>query len=719
MSLARPPPHRPRHEQHETNPLMPGNQSQDRDGEVSHNGSIYTYMLFMPIYTRKVHGHFCTWEVPLAFALFALSVTLQLCLTLIAGSQIVEQQHEMRMTLIHDSNLTGTYLSLMWDQLDYLSHESQQLEEKVKRTLRHTLIEEAEDQEAITTEECCIGAQCSGLKRCCSSTTVAKPVSHVNASTWGRVRKEASFMASGRPSGKGKSRADEEEAADEEDVPPATAAICSSVGGVLSCMPPSTAMLGAWDRLDLDGDGQWTLAEAQRDAANFGCQIGAQLEDIFRAACRGIVKDSEDTAQTGSSVIFQIPQVIERREAIPRAYFEWWRGTLAMCIDTDPTMCGDVIVRGTFDGAVTKHANASRGGVVDLDSALSYCERMLSPGGVCDNALPGSYVLYRARIRERCGVPNPSAGPRYVNPSNPGDVVSTLTTTWSEVEAYATTHKMSFRFFMVLILVLWYVNLVDELKSIIHLWDFLHNFPVDEGWPFTTPRMDQNIGTVRRVAFNTVRKLVEDCATLQRVETPAETPADTPRRRKSKSEVDDEEAIDFSQPGYCESIARPHQLTIVGMATVRSILLAYLAYAGTYFLLSNRSYIDLLLNALALAFIFELDEFLFVFLVPEQTKNTLEDMAPIKYNSSLPSSGIAASLLMKHMWGLLFIPALSWLVVRCNDYNNTVPMLEALECACDHVGDRCLAPAMFSKSWWDQYWAEMALLRSQGDIAVG
>merc|ERR1719284_486902 len=67
-------------------------------------------------------------------------------------------------------------------------------------------------------------------------------------------------------------------------------------------------------------------------------------------------------------------------------------------------------------------------------------------------------------------------------------------------------------------------------------------------------------------------------------------------------------------------ITRPHQFTCFCMLISRLFLAGYMTFVGTMFLLSNHTYIDLLLNAVALAFILELDEYLFACLVSEDTK---------------------------------------------------------------------------------------------------
>jgi len=702
---------------------MPGNMSQDIDGQISHKGSIYTFMLFMPPLARKMYGHYWAPEVTLAFSLFAMSVTLQMCLTLIAGAAIVQQQFEYKTTLIQDMNITDTYLTVMLDQLEYLSYRGLEIGPQVLDQVRsHKWVRESLERrewerqhqhgDAGSESWCCIGSSCSGVNKCCPSANIAQSVfSNTSSSRWGTSASHTNLTALLQKPGGGGGKGAKTSAEPEHTVGGVkSASICTNTNGITSCLPPTVAMLGAWQSLDHNGDGLWTIEEARQDPANIGCHIGVHLEDVFRAICRGIVRDAADTSN-GFAGGKTLPNELRYRTAIPRAYYQWWRGLAALCVNTEPASCGELLLRGTFDGALSNKNNGTRGGMVDLDTALAYCERVLTPGGICDNALPGSYVLYRARIKDRCGDAVPATGPRYANPHRPGDVTGVMKTSWSKLDEVANTHTIGFQFFMALILVLWYVNLVDELKDIIHLWDLLRNFPVSEEWPFLTPEVSSQLSRMKR------------------------------RLTKRFSDVQDPEALDeddqvsslglsrgaFGSFQLCgevgtprsiiiTSFERPHQLTIVCMASIRSLLLLYLGYSGTYFLLSNQSYIDLLLNALALAFVFELDEFLFNFLVPEATKSKLDTLAPLTYKTCLPKKGFPSLVLAKYFWGLLCIPILAWFVVRTHDQGYTVPMMEAMACACKQVGNQCLASAIFSKSWWDDYWAEMALLRARGEL---
>jgi len=663
-------------------------------------------MLFMPPLARKMYGSYWTFEVPLAFALFTMGVTLQFCLTHITGRLLVEEHKVARETLVQHEELADSHVSMTREALEHLGPGHMEPSEGVWQKLRMGRVLMGGGRDPVGPSEhvsCCFGAACAGMEQCCLSADIAQiKVPILNHTRWGDiVHQPRSFILTTKKPGKASTA--KEASIQEVDAqsgmrttrgvkPTLPSPICVVTSGIMSCMPHSVALEGAWDQLDLNGDGKWSLAEAKADPSNFGCRIGVHLEDIFRAACRGLVKDADDMVASGWFAS-PLPQSVLKRTAMPHAHFEVWRGILALCIHTDTAMCGDIISRGTFDGALSSESNGSRGGIVDLDTAMAYCERALTPGGICDNALPGSFVMYRSRMKEKCGAASPVTGPQYVNPHNPHDVSTLVTVHWSNVDTFSNMHTFRWRFFMALILTLWYVNLVDELQSIICLLDFLSSFPVEDRWPFLPPEVSRRLSN-------------SDWSSLRKLSAPSIMTPDE----------DAEGGKTFLESIKIESISRPHQLTVLGMALIRSIVLVYLALAGTYFLLSNQTFVDLLLNALALAFVFELDEFLYAFLIPEETKASLDNVTPLDYASSLPKSGPLSWLFAKPTWGLLLIPALTWVIVQINDYRTTFPTMQALQCACQQLGESCLAGRMFPRSWWDQYWGKMVLLRERGEL---
>lgn len=322
--------------------------------------------------------------------------------------------------------------------------------------------------------------------------------------------------------------------------------------------------------------------------------------------------------------------------------------------------------------------------------------------------------MHRSRIAEKCGEPTFTAGPRFVNPSDPSDGFQTLTVSYANLDMFRETHKLHFRFFMFLVLVLWYVSIVDEVRDIIALWDFICHIPVENKVPLFTPRMSRRLSSLTSRTRSFMSLSSQDG-------TAAET-APIGSGSGSGSAMDDDEdedgeIEDLEDPEEEEApqvnihvIDRVHQLILVNMAVLRSCLLVYLAVAGTVFLVSNRNYMDLLLNTLALSFIFEIDVYLFGFLVPHDNQDQIRAVKPIKYQSWCP---LESNWLSKWAWGFTWIPVLALYYVIQNDQASTLPVLEALSCACLKVGEHCAETQLIESTWWLEYWNHIAALTFQ------
>merc|ERR1719326_1169813 len=68
-------------------------------------------------------------------------------------------------------------------------------------------------------------------------------------------------------------------------------------------------------------------------------------------------------------------------------------------------------------------------------------------------------------------------------------------------------------------------------------------------------------------------------------------------------------------------VSREHRMLIAFMCATRVIVLFYLGAVGCIFLVNEVGYMDLLMNAVALAFILEVDEILFGSIVRHVTKD--------------------------------------------------------------------------------------------------
>jgi hypothetical protein len=257
--------------------------------------------------------------------------------------------------------------------------------------------------------------------------------------------------------------------------------------------------------------------------------------------------------------------------------------------------------------------------------------------------------------------------------------MQTIDVSYSAVEMYRTASLLEFRFFLGLIVFLWYVNLLGELKAIVELFDFMCSFPVTDKVPLMTNRMRQF-----------VNNRVTRSLSLEEIPVKALDP----------------EGIVVTE------ISRVHQMTILIMIITRLFILVYMFHVGSSFLITQHKYDELLLNAVALAFIFELPEFLYHFLISDELKNQLDGVSTAAYTSNVlpPPSSPWAFFFAKSVWGVLIIPVIVILVVAHNDHVTTLPSLRALNCACFQEGESCEVATQFKREWWDEYWKDIAVM---------
>lgn len=728
--------------------------------EIEQKESVYTFMLFMPPLSRKRYGHFCTPQNGLAFMLFWLNAMVQVSLTFIAGNSILSDHKHWRASLIHDNALkeqVDARVDYLWDHYDTIAKDKrinpigeinphiQDSWKKLKEIGGHA------DTATFFEDKCCIGVECAGLGiQCCRDggneglamrAPGEKPRrfkrSHVipeseDPAMDGLVHLISESMGMSKPGGgkkdhsatKTDQHSDEKDGMGLADAPMRSEALCNRVDrSSVECAPPSSSFMDFWHDLDTDNDGFWTVDEARADASNLGCSLGVTVEEMFRSTCRGLEVDFEDSVEHGGRLV-ETPISIQNRTAVPLSYFIWFEGVVALCSKTDASHCSRLMQEGAFDGAANPNAPNWKGGIRDLDTAMSYCSRMLKPGGHCDELMPGTYTMYQSRVREKCGKPVFALGPRYANPNDDHDVVRTDIVQFKHLADFETTHSGPFRFFLALLLMMWYINLLEEFKDCLNLLDFIWNFPVKNVYPFfplsavnLVSKLSKRASGHGHIARRTTSGHLEDSADDAFPEQP-----ELPSRRKSSMEkvVESYDASIEKIAEFMESqiekevdetcvtitfISRPHQWTCIGMLVSRLILAGYMAYVGTTFLLSNHSYIDLLLNAVALAFILDVDEYLFICLVSEDTKKELENVHPLRFKSSFPQRWIWGYLCRKQFMGFGVIPVVTMMVVIFYDRRSVKPVLAALQCLCQHTGEQCVESNAFPKEWWDQYWA--------------
>lgn len=278
--------------------------------------------------------------------------------------------------------------------------------------------------------------------------------------------------------------------------------------------------------------------------------------------------------------------------------------------------------------------------------------------------------------------------------------MSVIQVSYSQLSRYEGAIAKDFQMFLFLILLVWYVTMVTELDRIIKLVDMLANFEIcqDSSYSFFPKSIRDNIRRGQQwLSFGNLDML-------------SVTPrfSVTPKSKEPDLNSPPTESLMFFD------ISRPHWAMCSTMCVIRLCLLFYMGNIGTTFLLATYSYDDLLFNAVALAFIFELPQFLYQFLISDEIKEQLEEAKTAEYPTSLPT-GRKQICFAKAFWGIVIIPILVYIVCRYNYQQNISSPLEALRCACFQSGDDCVASQKFTSGWWNQYWKDtfpLAKLRS-------
>jgi hypothetical protein len=674
--------------------LESGEETPLRSGAVIvHHDSVYSLMVFAPPLSRLDVGHYWSLRVLMSCSLFIIALVCQLGLTLIAGAYIQDRSASFKKDLLKISdNADATGSVTITPAHRVITEVKEYVKDSVARDyyffekwLREYV---AKDD---VKNKCCDGAECSALQiHCCDRSDVKVGSARMERNT--SMLLVMNPLKETEPRYRGRTWNE----------------MCRQQGdGMISCMPPSYLFIDAWDDLDSNGDGTWTLEEARTDQANLGCRFGISADEIFRSVCSGIQKDASDTADN-SYTIPLVPTEIELYQSIPKGYFDWWTSMVVICSSTDVHRCSSLIGAGIFDGAlhISRDYGFSRGGIADLDTALDFCQRMLTKDGICEKALPSSYLLHRSHSAASCGTASFSVDKRYFNPYNERDAMIIQGVEYAQYAEYQTSATFEFQFFLALILLVWYMSLLFELKQIFALADFTINFRVNSHSPTLTPRMQDWIRNHCTGKLEIIAKLW-----LPRREYEEDAPSDEVSSCHAQSVHWKPASGTFGSHWHSlENIlvigshSLAHRNLCFIMVAVRLFLLCYMADVGTSFMIYQRDYSELLMNAVALTFIFKLPELLYVLLVPDFMQERLHGATCTPFRTSLPRSGFCKFMHSSMVWGLIFMPLFTTTVVFYNLQCNTKPFLEALECACYQQGSSCLEAQRFEKAWWDDFW---------------
>merc|ERR1719498_9173 len=105
------------------------------------------------------------------------------------------------------------------------------------------------------------------------------------------------------------------------------------------------------------------------------------------------------------------------------------------------------------------------------------------------------------------------------------------------------------------------------------------------------------------------------------------------------------------------------------------------------------SYMELVLNAVALTFITGIDEMMYDIFIESADKKKcgLDDSERLKYKGHIPrdDGSCCGTSFRKDCWGLVLIPTVTVLLVCWKTYMFRWPSIQALSCACQQEGQSC------------------------------
>eukprot|EP00440_Ansanella_granifera_P054887 gb/GFBE01059500.1/.p1 GENE.gb/GFBE01059500.1/~~gb/GFBE01059500.1/.p1 ORF type:complete len:684 (+),score=152.14 gb/GFBE01059500.1/:1-2052(+) len=635
--------------------------------ELVHYQSIYSFIVLYPEIHRTQTGHYYSSKVCMAFTYMLIVVSIQVFITFKSGKQILEESASFTRSLVVKET-PGP-----WDWMDIKTSDDVMSEyDKQFTQIRKDLLKKGTNGKA----KCCIGADCAASGMACCTPQEVHGLTGNNATAADKgisfIKQDLLKPSSGKKSG-------QQEAGSVGAT--ASGALCLDADGMLDCAQPSFAYTEAWDKLDANQDGVWTRAEAVADPYNLGCTLEVSALEVFRSVVRGIVSDTVMDNDADTEITTAAKKDIRAEKAklnqrgVTKRDFTDWAALSAICSVTDESRCGSLMAMGVFDGAMQKDGGADK--VTNLDRAMEYCTALLSQGGTCDKMLPVTFQMYRHRSSDKCGEKSYSIGPHVTNPYNDNDQMRTLMVHYSAVSNYELADSWNYIIFLGLILMVWYVNLLGELYNLVALLDFTIHFPTTWEDPFKVRAIWAELqGAVSNMRLPNFEKVLGE----------------------ESEPLHSHDKVGFS------SISIPHRITCVVIVFVRLTLVVWMFFAGTVFCTSTFSFAALLVDAVSLAFVFELPVFFYVFLIPGPMKKVLEENMDPLLHKTRRWPWLLESIFSKSAAGLVILPLVVVLVSWHHQFFTVQPALEALNCVCFQKGPRCMASDQMSREWWDTYW---------------
>jgi len=410
-----------------------------------------------------------------------------------------------------------------------------------------------------------------------------------------------------------------------------------------SCAPPSVQLTGRWEELDTNGDGIWTREEVEAAREELKCKYIVDPIFVFDVFIN-FLKQRE-------KIIWLHPDV-KAGKAVHKPYFWYAAGDIIMCGYRNELYCPNIMKKGFLD-APLKHNTAPRVGNT-IDSAMKYCFNLLKPGGMCENTLPSTYSVWKISSADQC---QGSSFSKFVykHPKT-GMMKSLLEVDYAAPRKYARSKTLVFQIYKCIIVGMWMLAMLCELKDITIVFTWCIRFPSAD-------------------------EFGED-AILE--------------------EKDDSgEVTNYTIQG----ITSTHRIMVTLMTVGRFILTMVLLYIGVSFLLKATDYIGLLMDAVALVFVVEIAIILYGQVLRGEIREQVEGLTPMTVKMFGIDSLNRRPALVDFICLVCVIVAT--IIVLYNWTISAVePVYDALSCACLNDGDKCHEAHKFNYDFWWKYWKE-------------
>jgi hypothetical protein len=626
--------------------------------------SVYSYVLYLPPIAKHKNGTMYTWDMCVGIILLLTNFLMQIGLTFIVGQGVIVEGNAWRKTLVGvqmddqvgegqvtkdvgDLSFFSTGFEKFLDRMDeetydygwnHTEDKQAQNDEDLIHDLQRRLSAEVAEKTSLES-----GFPLHSRKRTPSGTLLEVQLQSTSTHE-GQLRASQGVFANA-----GSGRGGPVTAPGIKYSAAGAATLCEMHNAKYTCFPPTAKFANQWAKLDSNGDGIWSLEEAEKDANGFENRFKAKPFLVFRAITVGL----SDRGAMDSNL--WVPPEMKAMKAIPKPLFDYWMGDAILCTYADPYICPTLLKRGFFDEAMNPKNNGKN--IQDIDAALDYCVWMLKVGGGCEQSFPQIYKLYRARRQMQCGDGSLFNAGLYKNPNNKVDKVYIAQVDYGNLGDHQKAETAEYAFFLFLVLLLWLFALLGEMREMLKLGEYCIVAPVagDDGG-----------------------------------------------LEVKKKEEDGEEIEEYTIVGLTPG----HRTACACICVIRVMVVIYLGVVGCIFLVMETGYMDLLMNAVALAFILEVDEILFGSIARARTVEDLESVGEIEFETVLPTQGCSGWVLQKDFWGIIMFPLIAIGLIVFHSLFTTQPVLDALNCACYQLGPQCRDADNYGKEWWDNYWSD-------------